>query len=52
MAEGSPQVRYQMCQVVQDDVTAPQRVQITVPQPMAMEIYYATCGKINQHNRD
>ena len=29
----------------------PERVQLVVPQPKACEIYYATCGKIDLHNR-
>jgi hypothetical protein len=27
-------------------------VSITIPQPKAAELYYDTCGKIDQHNRD
>ena len=29
----------------------PERVELTIQQPKVTEIYYSTCGKINQHNR-
>ena len=29
----------------------PERVEFTIKQPKAAEIYYSTCGKIDQHNR-
>jgi hypothetical protein len=29
----------------------PERVEFTIAQPRAAEIYYSTCGKIDQHNR-
>jgi hypothetical protein len=30
----------------------PERVQIIIPQPKAAEMYYSTCAKIDNHNRD
>ena len=29
----------------------PENVELTIPQPKAMEVYYRTCGVIDQHNR-
>ena len=29
----------------------PENVELTIPQPNAMEVYYRTCGVTNQHNR-
>jgi hypothetical protein len=29
----------------------PNRVELFVPQPKAAEVYYSTCGLIDQHNR-
>ena len=29
----------------------PERVELTIPQPKAAEIYYSTCASIDQHNR-
>ena len=29
----------------------PENVELTIPQPMATEVYYQTCGVIDQHNR-
>ena len=29
----------------------PERVEFTIKQPKAAEIYYSTCGKIDQHNQ-
>jgi hypothetical protein len=52
MAEGNPHIRERMRQVVKDDVSLPQKVTPSVPQPKAAELYYDTCGKIDQHNRD
>jgi hypothetical protein len=32
--------------------TLPEKVELTIPQPAATELYYAAAGKIDQHNRD
>ena len=29
----------------------PENVELTIPQPKATEVYYRTCGVIDQHNR-
>jgi hypothetical protein len=29
----------------------PRRMELEIPQPMACEIYFSACGKIDQHNR-
>ena len=29
----------------------PENMELTIPQPKAMEVYYRTCGVIDQHNR-
>ena len=34
-----------------DSQVPPERVEFTIKQPRAAEIYYSTCGKIDQHNR-
>jgi hypothetical protein len=52
MAEGEPQQRERYHQLVQDRNTPPEKIDISIPQPQAAEFYYATCGKIDQHNRD
>jgi hypothetical protein len=31
---------------------SPEKVELTVPQPLAAEVYYTTCAVIDQHNRD
>jgi Transposase IS4 len=51
MAEGTPQCRQRWRQIIQDDFSPPEKVDIIVPQPKAAEVYYSTCGKIDQHNR-
>jgi hypothetical protein len=37
---------------VKDDVSLPEKVTLSVPQPKEAELYYDTCGKIDQHNKD
>ena len=34
-----------------DQYTAPERVDLEIPQPKACETYYSTCAAIDQHNR-
>jgi hypothetical protein len=53
LAEGRPYVRHrwrQVTSVEQDE--DPEYVELVVPQPRAAELYYNTCPKIDQHNRD
>ncbi|CAJ1960884.1 unnamed protein product, partial [Cylindrotheca closterium] len=38
-------------QLVNDRYTAPERVDFEIPQPKACEVYYSTCGRVDQHNR-
>jgi hypothetical protein len=52
MAEGNPHIQERMRQVVKDDVSLPQKVTFSIPQPKAAKLYYDTCGKIDQRNRD
>ena len=49
--EGKPYDRFRWRQVDQTPDASPERVNLIVPQPEASEIYYDTCGKIDQHNR-
>jgi hypothetical protein len=51
VSPGKPIVRERMRQLVQDDFTLPERVELTIQQPEACEIYYSCCAKIDQHNR-
>jgi hypothetical protein len=51
LQEGAPYSRIRWRQV---DTTAnadAQRVELTIPQPLACEIYYDTCAQIDRHNR-
>lgn len=52
LAEGEPYIRHRWRQVSQEKDAPPERVQLTVPQPRAAELYYKVCAKIDQHNRD
>ena len=49
--EGRPYHRQRWRQVDPAPNAEPERVDLVVPQPKAAEIYYDTCGKIDQHNR-
>jgi hypothetical protein len=52
LIEGRPYVRERWRQLVNDLTTPPEKVELTIPQPIATEIYYSAAGKIDQHNRD
>ncbi len=52
LAEGEPYHRNRWRQVSEEPNAAPEMVELTVPQPRAAELYYKTCAKIDQHNRD
>lgn len=49
---GTSYMRKQWRQVSEVELDeAPERVELEVPQPKATEVYYNTCGGIDQHNR-
>jgi hypothetical protein len=52
MAEGTRECRQRCRQIIQDDFSPPEKVDIIVQQPKAAEVYDSTCGKIDQHNRN
>jgi Transposase IS4 len=52
LAEGQPYVRHRWRQLVSDLTTPPERIELTIPQPAAAELFYTSAGKIDQHNRD
>ena len=52
LSHRTPYTRVQKRQVVPvDSQEPPVRVEFTINQPKAAEIYYSTCGKIDHHNR-
>jgi hypothetical protein len=51
LEEGIPYVRDRWRQVDRALNADAERIELTVPQPKAAEIYYGSCGKIDQHNR-
>lgn len=52
LAEGEPYHRNRWRQIAEEPNAEPERVELTVPQPRAAEMYYRTCARIDQHNRD
>ena len=52
LAEGNPVSRQRWRQTEKDNITPPEKLHITFPQPQAADLYYECCGKIDQHNRD
>ena len=48
---GIPYSHNRWCQVSLELDALPENVELTIPQPKAMEVYYRTCGVIDQHNR-
>lgn len=52
LEEGAAYARDRWRQVDTTINASPQRVQLTVPQPKACELYYSTCAAVDQHNRD
>ena len=52
LQEGRPQVRQQWRQLVKDLTTPPEKMELVIPQPIAVETYYAVCSKVDQLNRD
>jgi len=51
LADGSIINRFRWRQVDQTDNANPNRVNLTIPQPKAAEIYYSGCSSIDRHNR-
>ena len=51
LAEGEPYTRTRWRQISDEADAEPERVELTVAQPQACDIYYKTCGLIDQHNR-
>ena len=47
---GIPYSRNRWRQVSLELDALPENVELTIPQPKAMEVYYRTCGVIDQHN--
>ena len=50
--EGTPINRKRWRQVDNTANANPERLDITIPQPKAAALYYAVCGRVDQHNRD
>ena len=48
---GAPYTRMQWRQVDEAPNAEPTRVELTVPQPKAAEIYYDACAMVDRHNR-
>ena len=48
---GIPYSRNRWCQVSLELDALPENVELTIPQPKVTEVYYRTCGVIDQHNR-
>ena len=48
---GIPYSRNRWCQVSLELDALPENVELTIPQPKEAEVYYWTCGVIDQHNR-
>jgi hypothetical protein len=51
LSEGRPYIRQRWRQVDQEPNAEPELVDLVVSQPKACEVYYSTCGLIDQHNR-
>jgi hypothetical protein len=49
--EGTPYNRFRWRQVDDREDALPTRVELSVPQPKAAELYYSACGMIDRHNR-
>ena len=48
---GIPYSRNRWCQVSLELDALPENMELTILQPKAMEVYYQTCGVIDQHNQ-
>ena len=51
LQEGLPYIRHLWIQVDQTPNADAERVELSVPQPKAAEVYYSACAKIDGHNR-
>jgi hypothetical protein len=52
LGEGRPYVCERFRQFVNDIKPAPEKSELTIPQPIATEIYNSDAGKIDKYNRD
>ena len=48
---GIPYSHNRWCQVSLELDALPENMELTIPQPKAMEVYYQTCSVIDQHNQ-
>ena len=48
---GIPYSRNRWCQVSLELDALPENMELTIPQPKVMEVYYQTCGVVDQHNQ-
>ena len=51
LESGMPYSHNRWCQVSLELDALPENMELTIPQPKAMEIYYRTCSVIDQHNQ-
>jgi len=51
LAPGAAYSRHRWRQVDTTPNSAPERVELVIPQPKACELYYSACGQIDRHNR-
>jgi hypothetical protein len=52
LSDGTPIDRTRWRQIGDDPEADPVRVELTIANPKAAEVYYSACTKIDQHNRD
>jgi Transposase IS4 len=52
MTDGAPYIRRRWQQLVEDHTTDPESIELTIPQPLASEIFYSSCRKVDQHNQN
>jgi hypothetical protein len=51
ITDGNPCLRERWRQIAPGE-ESPEKVELTVPQPLAAEMYYSCCAAVDQHNRD
>ena len=51
LQEGLPYIRHRWIQVDQTPNADAERVELSLPQPKAAEVYYGACAKTNGNNR-
>jgi hypothetical protein len=52
LSDGTPITRSRWRQIGDKPVADPSRIELTIVQPKAAEVYYSACAKIDQHNHD